>query len=580
MMQNPMPEERMEKLKDDAKEFLEEFSLSYLRNFGMSMFDEVRKELEDKPAESKFRLKHREFSAVPRTDFFSGFVFVQSGQGAGDFGDWKKVYVAEREDYGIDVYNSDSDFQKGKKPKFTIQTAGYKLVTDCRQHYTEQFSAIAKGLSMPDDEAHAFTASISRSSWALAHPQRLNYIFNMEKGSGGGCMCFGGSSTVEPEPDETEKGNSEEKQALIDFMQACAAKADPRDKSTIPGKAFEATCLELPSKVEDLANWTDNGTESEMIVDMLMEVCLSELRDAILQDLTGPTVMRVKVWYKTLKLIYTTLSKLMEVAWDLMQKGIEAIREKIDPTIRQGMAKIITLKMTVEQKVKALVIDKLGEVLGKYVTPFIQPFLAAFEKPLANGFKAGRVLLQEQVKLSELSGDAKARNAALDKVSRDRTNRKLLSDPLSELSETLEKLISMNEMTQKVFAGLQVDKLKTSAEDALLEIVDAAIYTLETRLEAGQSSATLLDEVLQDYDYDAIIARSTYVKEIVWTVFSAAFMNLVSPHTDPILQTVSNAIPEEMSSFLDVKKIFQDLVNTFVGQPISQMVEKAYPLPK
>jgi hypothetical protein len=267
------------------------------------------------------------------------------------------------------------------------------------------------------------------------------------------------------------------------------------------------------------------------------------------------------------------------VAWPVMQSAIDELRGKIDPTIRSGMAKIITLKMTVENKVKALVIDKLGELLGKFVTPFIQPMLAAFEKPLANSFKAGRVLLQEKANLSELGNDPAKRNAALDCISRDKANRKILCDPLSELAESLEKLKNMNDVSKKVFEGLDSNALKTSAENVLLETLDAAVYTLEQRLEEGQSD-TVLEEVLKDYDNDVLIARSNYVKEVVWAVFNTAFMKLVSPHTDPIISKVQNEIPEEMSKFLDIQKIFSDLVNSFIGQPICQMVEKAYPMPK
>jgi len=580
MMQNPLNEERQDKLKDDAKEFLETFSIQYLKNYGMCMFDEVRKELENNPEESKFRLKHREFKSVPRTDLFSGEVFYQCGQGAGDFGDWKKAYVAENQDYAIDIYNNEADFKKGKKPHSTIQTAGYKLVTDCRQHYADEFKPIATALEMPEEEAQAFTNGISRSSWALAHPHRINYIFNLQKGSSGGCLCFGSSSTVEPETDDMDKSNSEEKQALVDFMKTCASNADPRDKGTTPGKAFEDTCNELPSKVEVLANWTDNGTESEMLVDLLLEVCLTELRDAILKDLTGPMTLRVKMWYKTLKVLETTLSKLMEVGWAALQNAIETLREKIDPIIRQGISKILALKMAVEQKVKALVIDKLGEMLGKYVTPFIQPLLLAFEKPLSNSFKAARVLLQEKIILSELGTDPAARNATLDKISRDRMIKKTLCEPLSELTESLEQLKSINEFSKKVFESVEPEALRVSAETLLMETVDAAIYTLEKRLEAGESQDTLLEEVLKDFDYDVIIARATYVKEVVWNIFTSAFKKLIAPVTDPIIQNVSNAIPEEMSQFLDIQKIFNELVDTFIGQPVGQMVEKSYPLPK
>jgi len=57
-------------------------------------------------------------------------------------------------------------------------------------------------------------------------------------------------------------------------------------------------------------------------------------------------------------------------------------------------------------------------------------------------------------------------------------------------------------------------------------------------------------------------------------------MKLVSPVTDPLIAQANSQIPEDMKDFLDIQKIFEDLVNTFIGQPITTMVEKAYPPPK
>lgn len=45
---------------------------------------------------------------------------------------------------------------------------------------------------MTEEQVQALTADMTIDSWALAHPQRTNYIFQMEKGKGGGVSILFG----------------------------------------------------------------------------------------------------------------------------------------------------------------------------------------------------------------------------------------------------------------------------------------------------------------------------------------------------------------------------------------------------
>ena len=48
-----------------------------------------------------------QWDSVERPDLFSGFCFMKAGEGAGSFNKWKKVFLAERQDYNIDVFKTD-----------------------------------------------------------------------------------------------------------------------------------------------------------------------------------------------------------------------------------------------------------------------------------------------------------------------------------------------------------------------------------------------------------------------------------------------------------------------------------------
>jgi hypothetical protein len=182
--------------------------------------------------------------------------------------------------------------------------------------------------------------------------------------------------------------------------------------------------------------------------------------------------------------------------------------------------------------------------------------------------------------VSELPADPQQRSAVLDRVPRDAQTRKTLVEPLGKLSQSLDELKGANALSAKLFSGLDVAQLQAEAETALLETMDAVMCTLEGRLEKAEAQDALLEAVLLDYDYDVLIARSNYVKRVVKSVLIAAFKRLIAPVTDPIISKIDGAIPDPMDKCLNVEQIFDDIINYLVGDPIDQMVEKAYPLPK
>jgi len=143
----------------------------------------------------------------------------------------------------------------------------------------------------------------------------------------------------------------------------------------------------------------------------------------------------------------------------------------------------------------------------------------------------------------------------------------------------------MNSISLLVFEALNVDALQQKAIQTLLETLDAAVYTLEGRLDKSEAKdletqKAILEQVLKDFDYDVQIIRSNFVKEVVMSILMAPFKKFVAPHVDPILQKAEDAIPEPMQNFINLKNIMDDLIRFFVGQPIDQMVEKTFPLPK
>ena len=83
-----------------------------------------------------------QWTAIQRPEVFSGYVYYKSGDGPGTWKKWQKVYIAETQNYNIEVYKTEQDFQKGKKPKKSVCPCGYKLIRQVPDYYKDVLEEI------------------------------------------------------------------------------------------------------------------------------------------------------------------------------------------------------------------------------------------------------------------------------------------------------------------------------------------------------------------------------------------------------------------------------------------------------
>lgn len=570
-MANPFNEARQERLKDDAVQFLKEFSLGYLKGFGLAMFEKIKREMEGEETDQR-QLHYRPWDNCERPSMFSGEVYMKKGEGPGAFGKWKKVYLVERQDYNIDVFKDEKSYQGGKKPSDSIITAGYSLERDPSWHYRWDMRGLGRGLGLQEEEIRLM-CNFSPFSWALAHSWRTNYLFQKHKGKDPMCPCFGGNIV---EPEEAGKEFEGERSEFIDFMARCVNNSHPRAKMSVVGCAFDKTCDSMKARCRNLWTWRDDGTEAQMLVTMLMEQCLAPMRDDILGDLKGPVSMRLIAWYKTRGLVMVTVQKLADPAWGAMQKGADTVGTKIEPVIRKGVEPILRVKADAKDKIRGAVVDKMGSFLEKNVSPFLKPVFDAFDKPMAEGFDQSRETFNRLVDIGALPDDSKQRTLFLDNIPRTWDN---VSGMRSAATKLVEPLRLVKKINDDIFEGLDPYALKGQAEMAMLTTLDAAVYTLECRMEEAGKDPALKADVLARFDHDVQLAKGMFMKTVLRGILLFGFKKAVSPITDPIIDGFNSVIPEDVQDFVSVQGLFDEIVDLFVGEPIEKMVDGVYPKP-
>jgi hypothetical protein len=569
MVSNPLNEERLTRLKEDTAELLKQFGILYTKNYGVAIYQKIKEEIQ--PDKSpQWKLSQRPSNCVKR-QLFSGECYMRQGEGPSTFSGWTKQFVVETQDYNIDVFPDEKASRTaGKKPTLTIPIAGYRVVSDVSEHYRGELQELADSVGLSAADIVSLTAC-SRYSWALTHPQRKNYIFQLHQSKSGKCACFGGGAV---EPDDVGADKRDDIVKWVDNMRRMTMKANPRGKDVV-NIAFDRTCNQIGSRIQSLATWRDNGTEAEMLVDMAMESVLPPLRDDILSDMRGTPVLKLKLWYKSRNTIQKVLLKVIEEAWTRMQKLADGLREKIEPVIRPLVTEVVKVTSNIHDKINAKVSDTLGESLAKYVTPFVKPIIDAFEKPLKEGFERGRCFFEEKMQLSDLPDDTLKRDEMLDSFAQQPENLVGMATAAGSLIGPLENIKSLS---AEVFYRLDTDALRVQAEDILIQAMDAAAYTVKVRLAEGQTKDDQLkQQILLDYDHDTTLMRCEFIKTATRQMLINAFKMLVSNVTDPLVDQLNDNIPETMQDFLNIENIINGFIEVLVGGAIDKTVEGAFP---
>lgn len=605
----------LDKLNEDGKTLLEEFGKLFGKTFAKKQYSvAVEKQAEDQE-KSKKLLTHRAFDSVAREkdDLRSGYCFVRDGGGPGAMGSARKRYVVERSDYGIDIFNDEETYEKGKPAAKTIHPSGYTLVQtvktedetiemDVSKHFLETLKPLAETLGL-EEEYVTSMVTFSPHSWALCHPNRTNYIFQITedtKSSGGGCCCGGGGGGSGKEDDIPLETADEETQRLdwVKVMETCMHKARPRNTDTVRAKSFEATFQKIPLKVECLPDdWKDDGTEEEILTDLLMDACIPSQRDSILaylkNEVSGiidkipiplpasitnkPLLAVITVWYKVRETIRAAVKKLIDFGWPKIQLVIDKIQSAIDYVLGKALTALQNLKSKMEDKIKNSILDKILTLLTECLQPkLIQPIINAFEKPLKDGFEHGRKILEEEVEIASLPKDT--RHSILNKLPRRKETLRKFHEYSKDLKSSLEDL-KLGQVDEDVLKEFNIDAQCAKTEKTFLEELDAAIYTIEVRFKEGTLvERGLRKRIVEEYDHDVMICKQTIIKDAVREILVLVVKKKIESKVQPYLDSFDEKVPDEMKDFLTVQNVYDHLVDVIVGEPINKMVEIAYPL--
>ncbi|CAD5117711.1 DgyrCDS6459 [Dimorphilus gyrociliatus] len=569
-MSNPLTEERLNKIKDSAASFLESFGVEFTKSYALSLVISAQEKVQ--VYEELRKLLYRDFGSVPRKNLFSGYVYIKEGEGPGSFSDkWQRLFVAEQLDYNLAIYNSEEDFKNTKdKPKKVISLAGYQLTKEPRKSYEKVARKLSNSLGLGDD---GIPISFSPFSWALTHDIRDNYVMQMHKGASAKfCSCIRGP-TVEPE-DVGKAEYDKDGMKWITTIDRCVRRVKARDLKSVTGRAFDMAVKRAIQTNSELKGFKTDGTEEEILMDLLAELCVKPVFEEACKDIDAPGGMRAFIYYKMRGVTFQALKKMLDEAWSALKQTVDKMTEKLEEKISSLYNKISNIKEDGKAKIRGAVTDKISEKLNEVVKPAVKPVFEVFNNPLKQGLVEVRNVLKSEIgKLKKLT------NNDLDKIPRSKTNmagfKKLTADTLKAL-EALKKKFPL------LFEHVEVMTLKQSIQDVLYRTADAVVNTIELRLKdnAEANSDQLLNDTLKEFDYDAEIVQAQFLVSVMQLVFVGGFKRIVNPIVEPILDTLTGFIPDEVEEFVSIQALYDDFIELFVSEPIHSVVYQEYPSAK
>lgn len=271
------------------------------------------------------------------------------------------------------------------------------------------------------------------------------------------------------------------------------------------------------------------------------------------------------------------LTPMVKAAWAAIQKGAAEVQGKVEPVVRKGVEPIIKAKEDVKDKIREAVVDKMGEFLKKNVSPYLKPVFDVLDKPMANGFQKSRDAYDKHIQIATLPAKADQRNDVLDAIPRTWS---IVCDASNASYDLVEPLRALKSLSEEIFGEIDVYALRAQAEEALLTTLDAAVYTLELRMEEKGQDEALKAEILADFDHDVQVAKAAFAKELIRSLLIGGFKRACAPVTDPVIGPMDDMIPSDLHDIISAQGIFDEVVDLFVGDPIDSMVDGAYPPPK
>lgn len=544
---------RRQHISEKTEKILTEFLRFYEDQYGVSLFNSMRHEIEG-TGPPQAQLLWRKVPLDERI-IFSGNLF----QYQEDNKKWRNRFSLVPHNYGLVLYENKVAYERQIPPRAVINSAGYKVLTSVDQ-YLELV-----GNSLPGTTSKSGSTPIlkcpTQFPLILWHPYARHYYF---------CMM------TEAEQDKWQA-------VLQDCVRHCNNGIP--ENSKVEGPAFTDAIRMYRQSKEQYGTWEMLcGNEVQILSNLVMEELGPALKAELGPRLKGKPQERQRQWIQISDAVYRLVFEQAKVHFEEVLCKLQRARPAMEAVIRTDMDQIITSKEHLASKIRAFILPKAEVCVRNHVQPYIPSILEALMVPTSQGFTEVRDVFFKEVTDMNLNvineGGIDKLGEYMEKLSQ------LAYHPL-KMQSCYEKMEPLRlDGLQQRFDVSSTSVFKQRAQINMREQMDNAVYTFETLLhqelgkgptkeELCKSIQRILERVLKKYDYDSSSVRKRFFREALLQITIPFLLKKLAPTCKSELPRFQELIFEDFARFILVENTYEEVVLQTVMKDILQAVKEA-----
>jgi hypothetical protein len=533
---SPLDESTKQEMQELIKKVLGTFTTQYLKEYALALVLKIKMEANEKP-ESWQLLERPPWSE----DFKSGVLLKEGGIRKS----WKKRYFTVRPNYVVDYFESEAEAKKEKgKKKGSISLCGYRVIDDVNNGVLQRLTKLAEkmGMNVSDlpkpKEYPPFTLE-------LHHDRRRCYFIQAEN-------------------------EKEFKEWVEQFKDCCRRAYGLKNQEFVHKTAFDNAIRKTRWELGRWGWYSWGGSEEQVLSDLISDELDWQIMGRVYGKISGPWAIRNTIRNQVLKFIDTLVSAAVTPAWGAMEKAVEELRPKIEPTIKEMVGPIFKAEADLMEKMKQGAMSIIDPILKEHVTPHLSKIVAVLKSPMTEAYDESFKMFDEEISKFEVKGGVdvvKKEFYHLDWFARSWK----MWPALSKVDVMYEPLWALHVIFEDIYPWSSIWK----AYDDLRGKMDNAIYTFEQRLVQGMEAEgevkdgkalvdTTKTAVLADYKADAQKATLIYYAAVLKIVVMPPFEKLVIPACKTVIDPISDLVPEPLKQFIDPSQMFEDLLNGII----------------
>ncbi|XP_027881519.1 protein Niban 2a isoform X1 [Xiphophorus couchianus] len=547
-----LDESRREMITARTRDVMGQFGDLYEKQYAVALFNVVRFEIEGGGAPQS-QLLHRKDPLAGHT-IFSGSLFQYLEENR----KWRNRFVFIPNSYAVNLYESKAAHDRMLHPKVSINCAGYKALTSMEEYMELLNSSLPEIKAKPSNAP--FIKCATQFPLILWHPYARHYFF---------CVV-------------TEK----EQQKWHAVLQDCVRHSNNglSEEDTVQTPAFTDSVRRYRQVKGHYGTWEMMcGSPPQILANLVLETLQPELRNAIGPRLKGKLQDRQRKWMLISDAVYRQVLTQTSSQYAALVDACEAQKPSLDVRLRGDMDMLVTTKEHVIGKIRALVMPKAEQLLRSSIQPYLGSILEALMEPTSRGFAEVRdTFFKEVVEISKnsLNGSGK------DKLGEQLGRLSMLAFHPVKMQSGYQQMQQLNlEGLQQRFDVSSPNVFVSRAQILMREQMDNAVFTFEQLLHQAleaqgeddlcKNIQKCQDRVIKKYDYDSSTVRKKFFREALLQIIIPYMLQQLAPSCTPELPRFQELIFEDLSHFLLVENMYEEVVLQSVSKDIMMAVKEA-----